>query len=339
MRKGIWLALLLLCGLIIALLKPGVQTDILALFSDPRLELLQAASEAGGPRMVFVGEKAADAAKVFVSRSGLPIKVLPRPEDFLDSSSPAYLLSKDQQSLLRSGDAVTKLLSDISRKLASPLSSFYSQFLRKDPLLLLPERILQAGKSIDYSVEDGFLSKPATAIAFLEASKGLSREAQRRYIVRVDNEITRVSGLFPDVEIRWSGLIRFADSSATRMERDLQWISIINLAFITAITVSCFRSVMPFLLCAACVLTGVLGGVTSLALWKGSIHILTLGFGCSLLGACVDYPIHYLFSTAGRSSGGKRGDGGTYPGHVRRSILFRRANYSFGICHDAVFRV
>ncbi len=94
--------------------------------------------------------------------------------------------------------------------------------------------------------------------------------------------------------LTYTGLNRFALESETRIRRDVQWASTSATLGVLVLFVLFFRRPRLLLLCGSPLLFGVAValGVT-LAIF-GSIHGLTLAFGSTLLGVCIDYPVHLL---------------------------------------------
>lgn len=109
-------------------------------------------------------------------------------------------------------------------------------------------------------------------------------------------------------ELTFTGLNRFALESETRIRRDVMWASIAATIGVLALFALFFRRMRLLLLCASPLLFGVViaMGVT-LALF-GAIHGLTLAFGTTLLGVCIDYPVHLLnhIRMRGEGSGHRR---------------------------------
>jgi predicted exporter len=132
------------------------------------------------------------------------------------------------------------------------------------------------------------------ALILLDIPTDFSRQEQHASVGHITKILAEVSEEFPSVESRWSGMLRFADSSASRMEAELNLLSILNIIIVISFLFYSFRSFRPFFLCLLAIASGMLGGAAAVVLWKQSIHILTLAFGGSLLGACVDYPLHYF---------------------------------------------
>lgn len=124
---------------------------------------------------------------------------------------------------------------------------------------------------------------------------GLALNTQAEWIAELETIRADLQAQFANVEWLQSGVIFFAADSASAAQRNINVISGVGIAGIVLVMMLVFRGVRPL---AASVLT-IAGGVLFAfavchALW-GSIHILTLLFGASLIGVAVDYSLHLYY--------------------------------------------
>lgn len=127
---------------------------------------------------------------------------------------------------------------------------------------------------------------------------GLALNTQAEWIAELQTIRTDVEAQFPTVEWLQSGVIFFAADSASAAQSNINLISGIGIAGIVVIMLLIFRGLRPL---AASVFS-IAGGVIFAffichSLW-GSIHILTLLFGASLIGVAVDYSLHLYYFRA-----------------------------------------
>ncbi|NMH60675.1 MMPL family transporter [Alteromonas ponticola] len=92
-----------------------------------------------------------------------------------------------------------------------------------------------------------------------------------------------------------SGMFFFAVDSAQSAKADIQLIAVGSIVGILVLMLVVFRSLLPLLLSLGSIAIGVGFGVVSSTLMFGSIHILTIVFGASLIGIVVDYSLHYFY--------------------------------------------
>jgi predicted exporter len=98
-----------------------------------------------------------------------------------------------------------------------------------------------------------------------------------------------------DIKLYRSGIIFFANEAATNTQKDIKLITTVSIISIVLLLVFVFRSVMPLLIASVSITAGVvIASLLSFALF-GSLHIITLLFGASLIGVVVDYALHYFY--------------------------------------------
>ncbi|MFC4701791.1 MMPL family transporter [Glaciecola siphonariae] len=117
-----------------------------------------------------------------------------------------------------------------------------------------------------------------------------------------------------------SGMFFFAVDSAQTAKGDIQLIAIGSIVGVITLMLLVFRSLLPLCLSLGSIAIGVGFGVLTNTLVFGSIHVLTIVFGASLIGIVVDYSLHYFYhflskpthirGTAHESSGALAHDSG-----------------------------
>lgn len=226
----------------------------------------------------------------------------------------AGLLTPNQQSLFSQNSPPEKLIETVSQKLYSPLSPFYGEFLVADPLLLLPEAVLNIKFNNEAKIKNGFLLKQHNdnRVAFTVLAKlptdGLNIHAQTELVNQLNLVATSAMSQFPNTKIRWSGMIAFAQSSAMRMESDIKLVSTLGAIFTVCLLFAAFRSLNAVLFSIASIFSGVLIGTYFVVLVQGNIHLLTIGFGSSLIGACIDYSLHFFAEFFYSTDAGQKSD-------------------------------
>jgi len=92
-----------------------------------------------------------------------------------------------------------------------------------------------------------------------------------------------------------SGVFFFSADAAEKSEKDIKLISTISTIGIIALLLFVFRSLSILLLPVASILIGIVFAVGVSHYLYGSIHILTIVFGASLIGIIIDYSLHYFY--------------------------------------------
>lgn len=94
--------------------------------------------------------------------------------------------------------------------------------------------------------------------------------------------------------LHWSGPIRFAKATRNAAETDITRLSTAATLGIVLLFAMIFRAVAPLMAAIGTLATSVLAGLTASLAVFGQIHALTLVFGTTLLGLCIDYVVHFL---------------------------------------------
>ncbi len=85
-------------------------------------------------------------------------------------------------------------------------------------------------------------------------------------------------------------------------------LSLLSSALIVALLLAVYRSLPALLLGLLPVVSGALAGVAAVALRFGVVYGITLGFGVTLIGESVDYPIYFFIQALGRGRQSSAGD-------------------------------
>jgi predicted exporter len=99
----------------------------------------------------------------------------------------------------------------------------------------------------------------------------------------------------PGLRFVYSGVPFHSYESSSGAQREISLISTITLIIIICLFVCVFRSVIPVFVSLSAVLVSILTALVSALLFFREVHILTLVFGTTLIGTCVDYSVHYFF--------------------------------------------
>jgi len=113
-------------------------------------------------------------------------------------------------------------------------------------------------------------------------------------IQSVYDEMDGLKKRFPDVEIVASGIPFHTYAGTASAKREINILGGISLLGVIGLLAYVFRSFRPFLLANLTIFVGCLSAMAiSLGVF-GSIHILTVIFGTSLIGISIDYTFHYF---------------------------------------------
>jgi len=95
-----------------------------------------------------------------------------------------------------------------------------------------------------------------------------------------------------------SGPVVFSVGIRDRIKRDAERFSLLATLLVTAILLAVYRSPRILLFGLMPVVSGAIAGIAAVSLAFGTVHGITLGFGVTLIGEAVDYPIYLFTQTA-----------------------------------------
>jgi predicted exporter len=191
--------------------------------------------------------------------------------------------------------------------LAGPEAGWLAQHAARDPLLLFRTQLakLEAAQRGALETRDGqWATADGAAVLFARTrATPFDADAQAPLLAALDAAGARFAER--GVRVETSGLHRFALNAQLAAQRDAQRISLISFALIAALFVLLFGSLRALAAGALQLALALASATAACLLAFGSLHVLTLAFGATLIGACIDYPIHlaHHHSLAGDARG------------------------------------
>lgn len=152
------------------------------------------------------------------------------------------------------------------------------------------------------SVKDGVLASNQNDTWYIMIRGILSKKGAA--LASKDNgvsEIYRVCGEFEKDGTRfvYSGTPYHSSESSNSASREIAIISTVSMLVVIVMLLVVFKSPVPLAMSVGSILISILTAIlTTLAVFH-KMHILTLVFGTSLIGSCIDYSIHYFTHWAG----------------------------------------
>ncbi|WP_445403901.1 MMPL family transporter [Acinetobacter vivianii] len=316
---AIWLVLLTIVGLALAVawLKKDIhiQTNIFALLPEtqqnPELAQTQKYISDQLNEKVFVVLESSDqqalvqATQLFqqkLQQSDLwqPLKPQLDLEQFSKQlyQHRAGLLSQQDRQFLQQQD-YEALTEQSLMQLMSVGMPITATSLQQDPLLLFPRYMLnvvnQAGSHIE--LEDGF----ATIHDEHKISRLLVLELKNSpYNIDYQEQVTGwIEQLKPQlaqlkVKSHWTGTILFSNFGTQSAKQEISTIGLGSTFGLILLVWFGFRSFRPLITEFIAVSTGSLLAFAVTHLVFGEIHLMTLVFGASLIGVCVDFSFYFM---------------------------------------------
>ncbi|TQV87856.1 MMPL family transporter [Aliikangiella coralliicola] len=209
------------------------------------------------------------------------------------------LVSKNDEKLLNE-----KKFDDFSdrviQQLYSPLSGSLAELIPKDPFLLsyrFTSSISNSERNL--RLDEGFLIAKVNDVYYVLVTATLKRSA---FSPEVQQKVLSAIG---EVESDWhnasvgtkllrTGAVFFASHAQETARNEVSTIGVGSLILVIALVSLAFLSIKPLLLVTTTIFVGVCSGFVTVHYLFGSVHLLTIVFGASLIGVAVDYSFHYF---------------------------------------------
>lgn len=205
-----------------------------------------------------------------------------------------HLLTDEHRQILKNGE-VDKFLQSRIKLLYSPQSSLYSANLEKDPLMLFGNFIQSLPSPGSFSIKNGYLykEKGGKHLIMLSAKfKGsvFSSSIQKQFRALLD----RFSSQRSQVELMQLGFFPYAERARSQAEWEISYIGTGSIIGIILLFIFVFRSLNPLLFTLLSISAGVIWALLITQTLFAKIHIITIVFGATLTGVCVDYAFHWF---------------------------------------------
>lgn len=316
----LWFGLLVLAALaIVIMLSRGasIETNVLSLLpsqgADKLLSRVTANFDEQVSRkhmLVFGGETAesvrsmADGASRRIASSGLfsDVRYVIN-EDSMKSAIQLYakyqhhLISQSMRQRIAEGGAEA-VVAEAKRKLFSPVSTVNSSILETDPYLMFFDFLMSfsAGRG-NIVVDDGRLVVQRDGryhiVMMLDLSESPYSLQTQDAVVGLVADL-KLEAETHDIELMSVGAVNYAKAGVDSARSEVAKIGTLSLLGVLVLLIAAFRSLRPILLSFVAILAGFIGAFAACLSIFGSVHLLTLVFGASLIGISVDYAFHYF---------------------------------------------
>jgi predicted exporter len=196
-----------------------------------------------------------------------------------------------------SDEGLARAADELRTELARPSGAAVKRIAADDPLQIFPSIVGELGEAGQgaLALEDGrFVTADRRAAVVLVTTRHGPFEG--RHQLALDDAIAALTHeLSGEATIERSALHRFAVTSERAIRRDVQMLSLVSSLGVVVLLLVAYRSLRALLLAALPIGAAMLVATAVTLLVHGRVHGLTLAFGSTLIGVCVDYPVH-LFS-------------------------------------------
>jgi len=201
---------------------------------------------------------------------------------------------------LTSNEGLRQAALALKHELASPTGSLMARLAPADPFLLFQKRLgrIEASRGPELQPFEGHLVSADGTRAFLfmaTRASAFDTTRQAPLLDFIDSTFAHIDQRHGGgLSLEQSGLQRFAVENQKIIVGDIERVSSVSFIGVVLLFLFVYRSaryvalgLVPFgfgMLCA-----------TSMTLFLfGEMHAITLAFGSTLIGVCIDYPVHYF---------------------------------------------
>ncbi|NNP77714.1 acyl-sn-glycerol-3-phosphate acyltransferase [Acinetobacter sp. Ac_3412] len=171
--------------------------------------------------------------------------------------------------------------------------------LQQDPLLLFPRYMLSVANQLSSNVEleDGFATihdeQKTSRLLVLQLKQSPYnidyQEQVSAWIEQLQPELNKLQ-----VQSHWTGTILFSNYGTQSAKQEISTIGLGSTLGLILLVWFGFRSFRPLMTEFIAVSTGSLLAFAVTHLVFGEIHLMTLVFGASLIGVCVDFSFYFM---------------------------------------------
>ncbi len=154
------------------------------------------------------------------------------------------------------------------------------------------------------SVKDGVLASHFEGKWYVMIRGVLSTRGSK--LASKDNAITEIYSACNSLEAQsagtsfvYSGTPFHSHESSTAASREISVIATVSMLVVIILLIFIFRSVRPLAFSVASILISIGTAVIATLCVFHKMHVITLVFGTSLIGSCIDYSLHYFTHWAG----------------------------------------
>ena len=196
-------------------------------------------------------------------------------------------------------------LDEVVEQAYSPLSNSLLGLIKDDPFLLSYRYSAALGKYQPNNLQlDGYhLVSRAEESNFVLLNATL---VPSPFDGRLQSDL---SATLNQIEIQWqneglagaqlhrTGVVFYATHAAAKARSEITLFGGLSIILIVLLVLLVFSSIKPLVMTTLALVFGIATGFSAVQLAFGSVHLLTLVFGASLIGISVDYAFHFFASS------------------------------------------
>lgn len=178
----------------------------------------------------------------------------------------------------------------LKKLLLSPQGSVFKKIALTDPLLLSLNGFKQLSAQMQQQINKDSLFQNL----ILETSMaGLDAGQQGRVQTEINNIFNKINNT-NQYQLEYTGVPVFAVATQTLIQGDIVKISIFSFIALTVLFLVIFRSFSSMFQVFSLLIIVILTSILTTQFIFGYVHGMTIAIGSTLVGICIDYPIHAL---------------------------------------------
>lgn len=213
-------------------------------------------------------------------------------QNLYGNHSSAFFSLEPEHSLqeLFSAQGLEQRAKFLKQALLSPQGTMIKKLALQDPLLLT----LKGFQSLGGKMQQLASQQSNYQNLVLEtAVPGLDAPAQSRIQTAINNTFTQLNQ--PAIyQLEMTGVAVFAVATQTLIQGDITKVSIFSSIALMLLFLLIFRSFSVLFQVFSLLAIVILGSIISTQLIFGYVHGMTVAIGSTLIGICIDYPIHAI---------------------------------------------
>ncbi|KAF3981387.1 MAG: MMPL family transporter [Methylococcales symbiont of Hymedesmia sp. n. MRB-2018] len=242
--------------------------------------LISQLKEIDGVQDVWLPNKSKNIGKVIS-------KVYSRHASALYSLSPDTVLSD-----IFSNQGLQKRAEFLSNALLSPHSSMVKKIALQDPLLLTLSGFESLNKQAKSAVN---IDKNYQNLVLETSVAGLNIPQQKRIQAQINQTFGQLVQSSPTpYQLEMTGVAVFAVATQSLIQGDIMLVSILSSVALMLLFLLIFRSFSSLFQVFSVLLIVILSAMLITQLVFGYVHGMTIAIGATLVGICIDYPIHAI---------------------------------------------
>lgn len=193
--------------------------------------------------------------------------------------------------------------SKIKQALLGPDPILVNSLIIQDPMLLTLNWLEQLEQRLNRQQD-----KQGYSAVFVETrASGMESLAQQEFQQHIQRQFERINRNYGNpMQMEMTGVPIFAVAIKQAVSNDIHTVSSLSLAAILLLFILVFRSIRALLATVLVMMTTVSVAVLATFGLFGFVHGLTLALGTTLIGVCIDYPIHAMVHGARPGEEGRR---------------------------------